>query len=819
MKQLFSARVLPVLFMTIFLLYPGFRISDAAASVLLTCLQTGGIGSFDSTSDFNSWYRGDEGMGSFVLDETEKYSGASSLKVVVNEYSGWQVRMFNTSCKVNLEVGKSYQVEFWLKGEAGDDMALTLMDGDQDPSISFDVESAEWTHYSYLLSPGVDQAEGKIRFNYKSPGTYYIDEIVVTATDCNGDVGGTAEIDVCGICAGGLTGIVPGEYCDRTWISPDDPSIRYNGIAESEVNESRAVLRRFTEAYIQTGVGFGQSKARTQSGVSISFKTSSPVVALYFEPLPDSDQRTRNFAIFRDGEFYMDGISELEFEILNTAGESHDYELYLPIFSGVIFRGLELSEGEVLELPEPENMPGYVAIGNSITHGVGQSNGSHLTYPYHLADSLGYRLYNMGIGGSSINSNVISNVRALPDPPELISVLWGYNNTIFSSADLSTAMEDYDSLVCQLAREFPGARIVGILQTYTTSTTGNNPANSIERLRQEQLEILEQRRLEYANIHIIDGLELSGPDDLSDAVHLSDDGALNFAMGLIRELGRSTVFAPDGAEWYYGEGFAFSGDVDYMKFSSQGDTIILGEDCRVIQKSGQLVCLQRPSEEYLFCDEDRVYFWDALLEEFQLLYDFGARAGDHWTIRIPEQDLETYDSVLIRVDSVGYSSVNEHKMLTLHVQYELHFGDGIMSHPGVIMERIGDLHYMFNWYPYSALACDANYSEGLRCYEDEDTGLYSTGLAESCDAVHTDVEEQGEDELVLLYPNPGDGVFRIRVSVEQEYGMKVFDSRGSLILSERAGKVLDLSVYLPGLYHVRFEGRDGQLYMLKLLRL
>lgn len=805
--------------LAISLFISSFFVGTLGFAGVSSCFSPGGIGSFNSSSEYNSWYKEAMDLGTISLDTEEKYGGASALKVVVDTYSSWQIRIFNTSCFLGLETGRSYLVEFWLKGDPGNDMALTLMDGGDDPSRIFDVASDEWTRYSFLLTPSVDQPDGKLRVNFKSPGTYYLDELTITETDCHGDAGGEAEIDECGICAGGNTGILPGELCVRTWIKPSDKGLRYNGVVESDISDTLAILRRFKEDYILKGEGFTPSKARTQSGISLSFRTASPLVALHFDVLEDADQRNRNFAVFRDGALLEDGISELNFEILSPGGGLAEYEIYLPSFSGVVFKGLELAAGSSLENPEPELKPVYVAIGNSITHGVGQSFGSHLTYPYHLADSLGYRLYNMGIGGSIINSDVISNLSVLPSDPALISVLWGYNNAIYNSNDLSLAMTDYDSLICRLARQFPGAEIAAILQTYTSSTVGKNPANSIERLRSDQLEILQNRVLEYGNIRIVDGWELTTSDDLSDAVHLSDDGALNFAHGLVRELGQSIVFAPEGAQWHYEEYFAFDFGVDFIRFTSSGDSILNGRNCRRIEKRHQLECYSRPQTEFVYTEKNRVWFWDPVLNDFQILYDLNARAGDSWSIRIlTPYDEQASDSVVISVDSLSYTEINDHRLLTLHVSYDLYFEEYSTSHNGTILERIGDTAYMFNWFPSYTMVCDANFTTGLRCYEDDYLGLYKTGLAASCEYVATGVDDMAVKDRYRLYPNPTGGISRILPLTGQIIRLTVYNASGVEVISTEHGDHVDLGALPTGIYLVRIEERGGYSQILKILR-
>jgi hypothetical protein len=41
-------------------------------------------------------------------------------------------------------------------------------------------------------------------------------------------------------------------------------------------------------------------------------------------------------------------------------------------------------------------------------------------------------------------------------------------------------------------------------------------------------------------------------------------------------------FAPIGAEWYYTERHAFSGDITFLKISSIKDTIVNQKNCRIL---------------------------------------------------------------------------------------------------------------------------------------------------------------------------------------------------------------------------------------------
>ncbi|HEC43980.1 MAG TPA: T9SS type A sorting domain-containing protein [Bacteroides sp.] len=197
----------------------------------------------------------------------------------------------------------------------------------------------------------------------------------------------------------------------------------------------------------------------------------------------------------------------------------------------------------------------------------------------------------------------------------------------------------------------------------------------------------------------------------------------------------SQTFAPAGSQWYYDEGFAFSGDINYLKFQSEKDTLFMGRNCQMLVKEKKLLCNNRPSIEFLYTSDDTVYFYDEDFNAFQVLYIFSAKKDDYWSIRILDEE-NRIDTLVIKVDSTYRSNINGFDLRTLDVTYEKKAeGHYSYAYHSKIIERIGDVSYMFNWYPWNSIACDMNFTSGLRCYQDEDIGLYSTGLRESCDQI------------------------------------------------------------------------------------
>lgn len=281
-------------------------------------------------------------------------------------------------------------------------------------------------------------------------------------------------------------------------------------------------------------------------------------------------------------------------------------------------------------------------------------------------------------------------------------------------------------------------------------------------------------------------------------------------------------FAPIGAEWYYNEEFAFSGDINYIKFTSEKDTLIFGENCKKITKRHKIVCNDRPEIEYLLSRNDTVFFLDTIFNEFQILYVFNATATDSWIVKIKDEEQEI-DTLTITVDSVSTTQINGHDLKTLYVTYDKDDENMPETYTSTIIEKIGDVKYMFNWYPWSNIACDGNYTSGLRCYQDSDIGLYSTGIADSCDYVYiwTGIDNLESSDQIEMFPNPAQDFVEIIAKDYSSYTIDLFDLNGSLLKSDKAfdsNLKLDLTPINKGVYVIRFQNNNQIIGYKKLIK-
>ena len=137
-------------------------------------------GYFDANSVPGVWWRSSDS--SFTIDKTDPFYGSGSLRVEKTE--GVDVRMFTTSnCFFEIENNQSWNVSVYVKGDVGDKIDFSLLDGSNNNSSigskEYTIQYKGW-HYVRLnlLSTG-PTSQGKLRILFQDEGTYWLDNIVL----------------------------------------------------------------------------------------------------------------------------------------------------------------------------------------------------------------------------------------------------------------------------------------------------------------------------------------------------------------------------------------------------------------------------------------------------------------------------------------------------------------------------------------------------------------------------------------------------------------------------------------------------------------
>ena len=236
------------------------------------------------------------------------------------------------------------------------------------------------------------------------------------------------------------------------------------------------------------------------------------------------------------------------------------------------------------------------------------------------------------------------------------------------------------------------------------------------------------------------------------------DNGLNFYYRInITDAEVLNPILPSGAEWYY-EIQNENGSITYQYLYQAGDTIIQDEPTHILVKINTLYdkdLHQDVTHEYVYERDGKVYWWNKTLEEFTVLYDFGAHEGDEWEIKVGNESLVTHVDAVENIEYEGKT----YRVLHVSDPEDLFSGDivcGIGHLTSFFPERLMDNG-------------DGLRVEGLRCYWVEDELVFKPG-DEDCDAVYEELHGIDEDDpstgsgTFTVYPNPTNGILTIHHS-------------------------------------------------------
>ena len=203
------------------------------------------------------------------------------------------------------------------------------------------------------------------------------------------------------------------------------------------------------------------------------------------------------------------------------------------------------------------------------------------------------------------------------------------------------------------------------------------------------------------------------------------------------------------SDWYY-EILDENGTITYQHLQCTGDTTINNERPKIIIRSNTHYDRNEIAEvthEYVYEKDGKVYWWNKDLEEFTVLYDLVAQAGDEWEIKVG------FESLTMHVDSVEYYDYEGRTFRVLQVSDE----NNLFS--GDIVCSVG---HLTSFFPERLVGHGKGYRvEGLRCYWVDDELIFKYS-EEDCDALynelHYGIDETDDNEIFAVYPNPTDGV-------------------------------------------------------------
>jgi len=234
-------------------------------------------------------------------------------------------------------------------------------------------------------------------------------------------------------------------------------------------------------------------------------------------------------------------------------------------------------------------------------------------------------------------------------------------------------------------------------------------------------------------------------------------------------------WAPVGAKWYFTQNHIGTSGVSYRVSESIKDTIILGKNCRkIIQED----VFQTWEVFYTYKSNDSVYFYNSFLNEFKLLYDYGASTGDIWVIPTIPKDPNLYnrlDTVIVHVDSTSQTIIDNQSLRVLYtsMEYPLNSTESPAEFGGEIIENIGGLKFFTPTYAH--FFQDPSLGD-MRCFVSNDL-VFETG-AYDCDEVTLSNNEFSLNRL-LVFPNPVDDFLILKGNMGYNFNYVIYNTIGS----------------------------------------
>ncbi|MFP4548508.1 MAG: GDSL-type esterase/lipase family protein [Fidelibacterota bacterium] len=326
-------------------------------------------------------------------------------------------------------------------------------------------------------------------------------------------------------------------------IPLNDPNIAYEGVWFPEIDSNRVIFNRHTEEVLTNGESgiSATSKvyAYTQTGIRIRFSTDSPTIQMSFEPRDGGGKMglTQAFAVFADSTI-INVFETLVFTIDSPKPDSIvNYEVTLPSLHAVNFTGLTLKDGHQLSTLPANNLPDYVAVGNSITNGTGHQSATHLTYPFIMAQTMKWNLTNLAVAGARTGWPIAQLFR--DKPVDFVTILLGFNDWMWDNKTLEYKIGQYTKLLDTLRYYQPAAKIFCITPLTTTKTDPQYQVPfTLQQYREALARTINRRssRSGDPNLFLIHGDSISTKSMLMDGIHLGQAGAPLFAAKLTTKI-------------------------------------------------------------------------------------------------------------------------------------------------------------------------------------------------------------------------------------------------------------------------------------------
>ncbi|MBK8956815.1 MAG: T9SS type A sorting domain-containing protein [Saprospiraceae bacterium] len=283
--------------------------------------------------------------------------------------------------------------------------------------------------------------------------------------------------------------------------------------------------------------------------------------------------------------------------------------------------------------------------------------------------------------------------------------------------------------------------------------------------------------------------------------------------------GLSQNWAPIGTKWHFSKFYDYHLDIEeFTLIKSVGDTIINGIPSTHLTITNNWACSITDNNVFMYQTmENKIYAKINSESGFHMLYNFSAEIGDSWKFPIMFNSMYT-DTLQYTVTNIYTTNINgqTRKVLSCNLEFKL----GIFwyrVYTTQLIEGIGDVQYMFPW---QAQICDEDYILGLRCYEDNEIGLYHYNTDVECDYItETLTPELDQNDDIEIFPNPTLNRIYLNNQELNYLKLEVIDSQGKNLF-RKVGFLteIELNELAPGLYFLKIVNSKGKTIVKKLIK-
>ncbi|MFD7895535.1 SGNH/GDSL hydrolase family protein [Streptomyces sp. NPDC059743] len=320
------------------------------------------------------------------------------------------------------------------------------------------------------------------------------------------------------------------------WLTPDDPRLSWDGVAEGGWSENGRLPRRISGERLATTLSPNFARlAAMPAGIRFGVRTDAEELSLKVAVDPGSapvDIRIDGALALRaetaDGREIAVPLTSAA--TVQGGGDPvlREVEVWLPNLGYALVYGIGFRGHRTL-LPAQRPGPRWVTYGSSITHSMFASGPSE-TWTALIAAAQGWRLHNLGFAGEAqLDPLVARTIRNMP--ADLISLELGinvYTRETFSARSWAPAVCGFIETIRDGHPDLPVV-VITPLSSPDRELVPNRVGLTLDAIRKQTAEavrVLEE--LGDKNLHTVDGLSVV---PVSEAAEVFSDGLHPSAAG------------------------------------------------------------------------------------------------------------------------------------------------------------------------------------------------------------------------------------------------------------------------------------------------